>query len=96
MYAMNGLALGGCGCESMQAVGENPDGIGQDTPLSRASSSLTGSMFVDAMLGGVVGYAAAPKRDSAAMWAMAGAGATAVAGMIGFGLVIAAGLWQRR
>jgi len=27
---------------------------------------------------------------------MAGAGATAVAGMIGFGLVIAAGLWQRR
>jgi hypothetical protein len=89
--ALSGFG-GGCGCT--QGVGGSPDGLGQGLgePLLCAG---TGSTLMDAVLGGVVGWLAAPRKEGAPMWAAAGAGAAALAGTLGIVGVAGTALYVR-
>jgi hypothetical protein len=78
------------GCECSRALGVSPDGLGE--PLLCAS---TGSTLVDALLGGAIGYIAAPDKKHAPIWAAAGAGGAALAGTLGLVAVAGAALYVR-
>lgn len=64
----------------------------RSNPLYRASlgeappplvRSVTGYMFLDAAIGGAIGYMLAPKQDQRLMWTGIGAVGTALAGTLG-------------
>jgi len=84
---MNGL--GGCGCkggiQSVNGIG-SPDGLG----LFRTTDVIDATWLVDAVLGGAIGYAAAPTADDRAVWSGGGALAGGLAGV--WGLLGLAGL----
>jgi hypothetical protein len=90
-----GSALGAtCSCPGLagspDGLGTSPDGLGN--PMLCASS---GSSFVDAMIGAGVGYFAAPTQGDQALWALVGAGAAWLGGLVGIIGVGAAGLYVR-
>jgi len=65
-------------------------GFGEGPPLAK---SPTGSSLFDAVLGGALGYALAPKPEQRLLWAGAGAAATGLTGSIGLWAMTGLSLW---
>jgi hypothetical protein len=74
----------------LQGVGTSPDGLGE--PLL---CSTTGNTLMDAAFGAAAGYFVAPKHGNTVVWAVAGAGAAMLAGLVGVIGVAGAGLLAR-
>ncbi len=58
------------------------------------SFSLTGNSIADALIGAAIGYAAAPKKGRAPVYAAAGAAAMGFAGAVGLVAILALGLYE--
>jgi len=73
-------------------------GLGEDTPARSVMHTLSwssGSVLVDAVIGGVAGYIIAPPRENRLYWAAGGGLVTGVGGVFGL-LATAAASYVRR
>jgi len=87
----------GTNCSCVSGLGTSPDGLGT-SPDGLGDPMLcatTGSSIIDAFIGAGIGYVSAPTKGDAPLWALVGAGAAWMGGLVGIIGVGAAGLYMR-
>lgn len=93
--------LGGCGCalrpvaggaQGTSGFGLDPDGLG----AVNLTSSPTGSVLLDAIVGGALGAMMAKSGSDRVLWAGGGMVATLVGGALGLVGIVGAGAYVRR